>query len=252
VSPSSSASSSQSPSASTSPSSSVSQSLSPSSSASPSPPPDLALDLQADNSTLALLADGSVFFTWPDESGNANDATAPASGNRPVYKTSAGPGGKPCVRFNAVAFLNLVSAISGAVTIFVIMKPNSGADRTMVGSTTGGRQYRVESSLKQALYTGASYSLAGTSTTAVSTSSFQQVCVTSSSAPAGDFRLGRAADGSYSASISSTQGLFHIGTDGPGLNRFSGDICCVRVYSRVLTSTEIAAVEAELLTRWGV
>src|SRR5690242_17919770 len=87
----------------------------------PAPAAPLLLDLEAD--TLALADDDPV-DTWPDESGNNNDALGAGGGaNSPVYKATAGPGGKPCVRFDGVDFMNLTSNIpSGSYTMFAVVK----------------------------------------------------------------------------------------------------------------------------------
>lgn len=62
--------------------------------------------------------------TWPDLSGNYNDATASGS-LRPLYKTNI-IGGQPVVRFDGSDdVLNLNSAISTARTVIIVQKPET-------------------------------------------------------------------------------------------------------------------------------
>src|SRR5215213_4415950 len=57
------------------------------------------LDLEAD-AGLSGLSDSDPITTWLDQSGTGRNGTGVADGgvSKPIYKTSAGPGGLPCVR----------------------------------------------------------------------------------------------------------------------------------------------------------
>jgi hypothetical protein len=216
-----------------------------------SPLPGAAVDFEADNAAFSGLANGDPFLVWPDESGNVNNATAPASGNRATYRTADGPGGRPCVRFNAIAFYNLASSIAnGPYTLMALIKPISGAPRTIFGGTSGSFQWRINP-LKSNAVKEAVLDL-GSSTTNLSTSAFQQVSITSNAAGVGNFRLGSVADGSYSSATTFTQGLSHLGTEGSGLERFNGDMCAAMAWTSVLSLAQIQTQEGLWLVRWGV
>src|SRR4051794_15003785 len=55
------------------------------------------------------LADAAAVATWPDASGNGNDATQATSAKRPVYKTGI-LNGLPVVRFTAANQHRLATA----------------------------------------------------------------------------------------------------------------------------------------------
>jgi hypothetical protein len=213
--------------------------------------PTPLVDYEADTG-FGGFTNGQAVSTWPDQSGNANDALQTVAGA--TYRTADGPGGRPAIRWNATAFFHFTNNIAvSAYTIFVVFKTTGGTARCFLGSTTSsGIQICVGNSPTSFdLYSG-NFILAGSGTTALSTVAFQQSNVTISTAPAGNFRLASAANGSYSASLPNTQPLQYVGTDGSGINRYSGDWCLFRIYGSVLSLAQIQAVEAEILARWGV
>ncbi len=75
-------------------------------------------------------ADGVAVQTWLDQSGNANNASAPAAGNRPTYRTSSHTiNGLPTVDFDAGRWLNGTSGFGANITAtyFVIGSVSASA-----------------------------------------------------------------------------------------------------------------------------
>lgn len=71
------------------------------------------------------LADGDPVATWPDSSGNGNDALQAAAGLRPLFKTNQ-ICGRPAVRFDGVDdFMAIVESATyktASVTVFVVAR----------------------------------------------------------------------------------------------------------------------------------
>lgn len=91
----------------------------------PTPPPTLAAWFRAD--TLAGIPDGTTLSSWPDSSGNGNDATQNTGTARPVYQSSA-IGGLPAVGFNAAAgqYLSFMRPVKNDFTIFCVFRSSQG------------------------------------------------------------------------------------------------------------------------------
>ena len=234
-----------SPSASQSPSASVSpsHSTSPSSSASPSGDASLLLDLEADAGL--GLSDNDPVALWVNQNGSGNDATG--NTQKPTFKATAGPGGRPTVRFGSQMTLDSSIAIGSACTIFCVLKPTASQIGTVIGGTIGCVQYRVNG-LKMNLVKQELVDIA-TSSTNLSTSAFQQVNMTWDGTTA-TFRLGGAADGNTSNAQTISVASIDIGQ--AASQAITADICMLKIYNRVLSGAEIAAEEAAITTRWGV
>lgn len=104
-------------------------------------PTDIAgCELWLDASQIVGLSDGDPVETWPDLSGNGNDATQASVGNQPTYQTNEF-GGLPGIQFSGGQVLNLLSDISGAQpwTVFTVMKRTS-AGHDLVGLASTGNQ----------------------------------------------------------------------------------------------------------------
>ncbi len=108
----------------------------------------LQLWLKAD--AIVGLSDGDPVATWPDSSGNANDATQATGGAQPTYKTNI-QNGNPIVRFDGSAdFMSLTSSVSSVLpyTVFAVYKKR----------VSGGLMPIMTSSMTSALYTWLDFS----------------------------------------------------------------------------------------------
>jgi hypothetical protein len=202
-------------------------------------------------------ADGTTIPAWPDRSALNNDATAPSSIHQPTYKTGIA-NGHAVARFDGAnsEFGSAVPAGSPRQTIISVIKPTDRAgDRTVRGAVDdGGLQLRLASGSGLPQLLSQATTDVGTGTIAVPTASFS-VLVATFDAVAGTyaFRVNGqdAGSGTHAVTIIPT-GSTMATNDGSGTERFLGDIAEQVTYSRVLTGPEIAAVEADLSSRYGI
>lgn len=205
----------------------------------------LLLDLEADAGL--GLSDNDPVATWVNQNGSGNNATQGTGALRPTFKASAGPGGRPTVRFGSQLTLGSSIALGSACTIFAVLKPASSHIGTIIGGSIGCVQYRVNG-LKMNLVKQEQVDVA-TSNTNLSTSAFQQVCMTWNGTTA-TFRLGGAADGSTSNAQTISVASIDIGQ--AASQPLNADLCMLKIYNRVLSGGEISTEEAAILSRWGV
>lgn len=75
--------------------------------------------------TALALADASAVATWPDESGNGNDATQSTSGSRPTFRASRSTfNNKPAVDYSGSRFMSVdpFATITAPFTILAVAK----------------------------------------------------------------------------------------------------------------------------------
>lgn len=218
------------------------------------PPPDFMLEAD-----LGLgLSDNDPVATWADQSGNGNTATQGTAGNKPTFKATAGPGGLPCVEFDSNDFLSLASGISSSnYTIFAVMKRGGSGDRTLLSGISGSYQYRTSGNNQYSLL--ACTEVIGNGTATLSTTVFQQINVRytgGTGVPASGvalYRYASAADGTATNANAPTQPINTIGKNNCNGSEFwASPVSSIRLYTRVLTLSEVQAVEAALLAKWGV
>src|SRR6185312_4578485 len=91
----------------------------------PSPSPVLTTWFKAD--ALTGLANGAPVSTWPDSSGNGDDATQSINSQKPTFITS-GLDGLPVVRFNSTnqTCLSFPRPVSGDFTIICLFRSTQG------------------------------------------------------------------------------------------------------------------------------
>lgn len=205
----------------------------------------MLLDLEADAGL--GLSDNSPVALWVNQTGDGNDATQATLALKPTFKATAGPGGRPTVRFGSQMTLDSSISLGSACTIFAVLKPASSHIGTVIGGSLGCVQYRING-LKMNLVKQEQVDVA-TSNTNLSTSSFQQVCMTWNGTTA-TFRLNSAADGSTTNAQTITVASIDIGQ--AASQPLSADLCMLKIWNRVLSGAEIAAEEAAITSRWGV
>jgi hypothetical protein len=149
----------------------------------------------------------------------------------------------------------------GQCTIFFVVKITTfgagGSGTTLLGETSGGVELRVIPSGLLELQKSATSNIA-TSTSGITTGTYFQVNATFNSLTgAWAFRVSRTAAGSGTAGAISLSGgtmgigWFVGGTGTPNLDLVGG-LAEAIVYTRVLTLTQIQAVENYLFAKWGV
>lgn len=195
-----------------------------------------------DADQITSLSDGDPVSTWPDESGNANDATGSGSA-RPLYKTAI-LNGLPVVRFDNVDdVLDTPLSVSSPYTVMVVYNcgETGGFHRAVQGSNNWlmGAYGGFHQLFNDAFIQGPS----------VSTNVFVKAIGLSGGGTA-ELRV----DGTSAGTNSNTTGpgTFYLGAGGtsPGEPVF-GDIAEIAVYSRKLTTGECVALEAYILTKYG-
>ena len=91
----------------------------------PVPAPALVTWFKAD--ALTNLANGGKISTWPDVSGNGNDAVQSSNNQKPTFVAN-GIGGLPVVRFNSTnqTYLSFPRSVSGDFTIVCFFRSTQG------------------------------------------------------------------------------------------------------------------------------
>jgi Concanavalin A-like lectin/glucanases superfamily len=142
----------------------------------------------------------------------------------------------------------------GVVTFFVVFNPATAALGDFVaGNGSHAMQFRMDASNKLELVCSG-IALIGTSTTAFTTATWAQANATyNATGGAFSFRLGRAAAGSGTNAQTITADSVSVCYNAQGTTEFlNGSFAELIIYNRVLTLTEIQAVETYLNTKWGV
>lgn len=216
---------------------------------------------------LANLTDGTAVATWPDASGNSNDATQGTGANQPLYKTNI-QNGRAIVRFDGsndfMQIANPGSFDLATYTIFVVGKVTSGSGGSFIGKNDAafvdGRRRHLQI---QAQNTGSDMThFAGTDAqninkTGISWGSFHVAGVvarsttdvslivdgteTTYSTPTLDFT-------SYNGK-NVTIGRPFLSTSAEHLN---GDIAEILIYNSALSTNDWTKVVNYLRGKWGI
>lgn len=207
-------------------------------------PTDIAgCELWLDASQIVGLSDGDPVATWPDESGNGNNAAQVNPGSRPTFQTNE-LNLLPVVRFGGV--LNIPYTSSGPNTIFV------------VGATTGGSGYQCHVAVGgpnvYARFAGGNWGgiATGSELNSGETNLIPKILTAvwhnyddvDLYTNGGSFVNVTAGIGYYTSA-----GI--IGQDGSG-SQLTGDIAEIIVYNSALGTTDRQTVEAYLATKYGL
>lgn len=225
----------------------------------------LRLWLSADRIT--GLADGDPVTTWPDLSGQSNNATQSTTAAKPLYKTAI-VNGRPGILFDGVDdFLTLPAAVYNALlssdkSVFAVVKWVSvgAADgRVISGANTGSAtRYAIRYTTGPVwgvLYTtGAAQASITASAGAIPSTSVSQIVETVQS---GTSLIARV-NGTQIATDPANAGTETAIAAGLGANAFGSGafanvyICEVVVYNRALSTAEASAVRRYLGACYGV
>ncbi len=221
------------------------------------------LDLEADAGL--SLSDNDPVVTWVDQSGASRNGTGQndAPAGRPIFKATAGPGGRPCIHssggtgaFERTGFSLASTVPVSNYTMFAVVKPTASPSHpyTITGGSGGCFQWRVDTDLKPQVVRENLANL-GKATTALSTSAFQLIAVRYDGSTL-DFWLGGSADGSVSVASTQTNGVSNVfGWNGASFSsreEFVGDFCVIKVFDSALLDSDVALERAAILSRWGV
>lgn len=140
------------------------------------------------------------------------------------------------------------------VTIFAVLKSTSSSNQTLVGAATGGLEMDVNTGASGVNLTKSFTAVVGSATTALTSGTWYQLNATyDSGSGAYAFRIAQAAAGSGTNALSittTTTGIgYNVAANG---NDLSAAIAELIIYGRVLSNSEILAVEAYLHSKWGV
>lgn len=213
-------------------------------------PAGAVLNLQADAGL--GLADNDPVATWSDQSGSGNNATQSTAGAKPTFKATAGPGGRPCVRFDGSDFLTLTTALARSnYTLFAVVKPAGGSLRTILSGLTGSFDWRIGNPNTQSAIVCHTTNI-GVSNTALNNAAFQQINVRWDGTTA-TFRINSTADGNPSNANSLSADITTIGKNPQGNDEFFvDDISALVAYTSVLSLSDVQSAELYLANKWGV
>lgn len=225
----------------------------------PLPPnsiPGLVLWLDGtDPSTMGNPSSGSTFSFWNDKSGNANNYSQSNSSFYPTYISNGAPSGKGIVRFPGptTGFTNGSSAlVSGAYTIFVYTKLN----QTIAYNRLLAYDIPGDSGNSNVFLTTASGSFGMVQVTGVSpvasvsldTTTFHSFCITyngSGVSTLANYSLYYDDVLQSNSTTSNGHGNGNaVGYDGNVNSGNNEDVVFIAVYNRVLTSAELAQLQA--------
>lgn len=205
------------------------------------------LKLWLEASAISGVSNGSALTTWNDSSGNSNNATQSNSSYKPTYESS-GINGLPTVLFNSDQFLATANFSIGLPrTEFVVFDPNTvtGNEYIFDGYQGNTDVYRVYSNA-MSLYNGTNVTGQAVS---INTPYIGTVTATSGSST----MLLDGGNGVTANPGSSTPGGYSIGDyGGSGPYGIDGDVSEMLVYNTNLTSTQRAAVENYLASKYGI
>jgi len=206
-----------------------------------------------------VAADGAV-ARWQDKSGNANHVTQSDSSSRPLRR-AAGINGLTAIEYDGTNdFLAASGSVmptgSAARTVIAVYRPlrTTGVNAVAgVGSGAGsGLWFRIQfrdSPAGDPYFAGFAADL--TDSTGIS-QTIKVASLTYNGTTGTLYRNG-AQIASSSLSLNTQSNPFSIGGDGPSGSEYAKCyICEVLVYNSALSSTDRAAAESYLMTRWGI
>ena len=217
---------------------------------------DLLVWLRAD---YLSLSDGDVVATWPDLSGNSNNAVQSTLAKRPTFKTAI-HNSLPVVRFATDDWMKIPvlmgDTADGGMTVFVISKSSNDTLGAILSTRSAedlpfeGFTFRYSNNTS-CVYFHTSIGGVGLAVT----DKFNLIEITKDGL---DVNIGK--NGTIGVPVTlpsflptvNTDGTY-IGTEREGLTSlFTGDIGEIVCYDRYLTENERQQVEQYLLRKWAI
>ncbi len=228
-------------------------------------PPVLATWFKAD--AFSGLANGAPISTWPDASGNGDDATQSNSSQRPTFVTGT-LNGLPVVRFNSAnqTYLSFPRPVSGDFTIICVFQStqglNSGNLYYQGAGFVNGEVAGVVNDFGTCLFANGSI-CAGTGNPDVAVTSgpgfndghphiftFTRQRTTGNVALYVDGALAGTTTGGRQSLTAPAQLV--LGAQQTLLNYLTGDIAEVKIYNAALSDTDRTADESSLKCKYAL
>ncbi len=185
---------------------------------------------------------------WADSSGNANNATTPNGASSPTLLANATPNGSSAVNFAIGAqseYLGITTGLAAGsgYTVLAFAEPTEATYfENVIGGPTGAMTYRTQPT------NGVNYQVLGnnlttfgTSITGVPTSAFSMIGVATDNTGNATFYFNGNTDGTTTGSDAFTAPINLIGT-APAAGLFTGNIAELQIYSGVLSTSQVQAV----------
>ena len=225
----------------------------------PVPRNGLSLWLKSD---FGPILSGTKVTQWSDLSGgaNANDAFQSTNTKRPTLAAGA-INGYPAVNFNGTSqYLNLsngLSELTSGFACFAVMKPSNATIATLFTTGNSGPSDLVslQTNNTQAQFNAwnsTSSSSLATGTGALSLNKFQALDVVHNGAGSASIVVNNVsvASGTVQNLLNTSRTQNYIGTDNTITNWWKGQLAELLVYSRTVATSERAAIEAYLSSRY--
>jgi|GEM_PF-3266338 len=195
---------------------------------------------------------GGTVQQWNDVSGNAIHASQATSGSRPTYRTNQ-INGLPAVDFATSKWMAFTEQTVTNFTVFVVAKQGSAsASKTIVGGTDNSTKINLRFVF---------FAVQNTQHTVVSfeeapITDFVQICVNHSESAGGTttLRVDEVQTGNPDTGTA-TLGVSHLGAwlnSGTATEFLNGLIAEVIIYNGSLSTTDRAAIEAYLRTKYAL
>lgn len=200
------------------------------------------------------LADGDPVSSWPDSSGDGNNAVQATAEYQPIYKTGI-LNSKPVVRFDGTDdYMTCAAFMSGttAATLFVVATIDSDDTYALIGTADNDGYYRYAGD--GCGYMGAFRTARIAQYPSGMPSSGANIFALRSSTTEYLMRVNGVSKGVQAGSYSAGT-KFEIGTqtDTAALTKYLlGDIAEILVYSGSLTDIEVSTVETYLANKYGI
>lgn len=191
---------------------------------------------------------------WADSSGNGDNATVGTGVTAPTLAANATPNGSSAVSFGASnEYLDITNGLSqgSGYTVMVFAEPTAtGSTYALVGGPPGAMEYRIQTvsdGNKQVLLNTDITSF-GVSNTAISTTAFSMIGVSTDNTGNATFYLNGGADGTTTGSSAFNSPVNLIGASDTGSGAtpnefFLGNIAELQIYSGVLTASQVQTVD---------
>lgn len=197
----------------------------------------------------------SSVSSWPDASGNSNDASQATSGNQP--SVVSGPNSHRAVSFDG-SNDNLVCGTSIKLqpcTIFAVVSPaDFSANRTVIGATnSGGLQLRFDSSTGKATANKEDLLAIGTSTNAYPSGSYSLLEFSLDDSGNFTFFKNGVANGSGTTAVTLSSLAPVLGCNGQdGDDFFSGPMIELIAYPTVLSSDDRQPTRDYMTSKYSI